>query len=127
MPGFGSDNPFVVLYRWRIRPGFEDQFAQGWERISLAYKRHRGALGARLHRGEDGIWYSYAVWPTQQARADAFAAGSPDPPASALVNEATEEYLGEVILNVVSDLLGARDDICQVARAGAASRPPSPR
>jgi heme-degrading monooxygenase HmoA len=105
----GSNSPFVVIYRWRVRSGLEDQFAQGWERISRAYKRERGALGARLHRGEDGIWYSYAVWPNQQARAVAFAAGSPDPAASALVKEATEEFLGEVILRVVVDLLGAGD------------------
>lgn len=98
-------SPFVVLYRWRIRAGFEDQFTEAWTSLSRAYKRDRGALGARLHRGGDGIWYSYAVWPSQQARADAFAAGSPDAAASALVHEATDAYLGETILSVVADLL----------------------
>ncbi len=104
-------SPFIVLYRWRVRQGLEDQFVTGWERISAAYKRDRGALGARLHRGDDGLWYSYAVWPSAQARADAFSAGSPDPSASALVKEATEEFLGEVILDVVADLLSVGDDI----------------
>lgn len=107
----GIQGHFVVLYRWRVRPGHEGEFASGWERISQAYKRDRGALGARLHRGEDGIWYSYAVWPSREVRAEAFAAGSPDPSASALVNEATEAYLGETVLNIVADLLGAGDGI----------------
>ncbi len=67
MSNSGNNSPFVVLYRWRVRPGLEDQFAEGWECISLAYKRERGSLGARLHRGKDGVWYSYAVWPNQEA------------------------------------------------------------
>lgn len=55
--------PFIVLYRWRIRPGLEDQFVEGWTRVSRVYQKQRGSLGARLHRGSDGVWYSYAILP----------------------------------------------------------------
>ncbi|MEG3193046.1 antibiotic biosynthesis monooxygenase [Lysobacter sp. D1-1-M9] len=105
-----NHKPFVVLYRWRVRPGFEDQFVQGWRGVSRAYKRDRGALGARLHQGTDGLWYSYAVWPSAQKREEAFSAGSPDPAASALVKEATVECLPEIILDLVVDLLGSEND-----------------
>ncbi|MBL8515175.1 MAG: antibiotic biosynthesis monooxygenase [Betaproteobacteria bacterium] len=99
---------FTVLYRWRLREGSEAQFIADWSRITADYHEHRGSLGARLHRGDDGLWYSYAQWPSAAARAAAFAQGSPDPDASRRMREAIVESLPEVIMEPVADFLSPR-------------------
>jgi hypothetical protein len=99
-----SPSAFIVLYRWRIHPGLEDDFIDAWSRVSDAL-RARGSLGSRLHRGSDGLWYSYAQWPSAQARQDAFALGSADPSASARMQAAIAESLPEVILDAVADFM----------------------
>ena len=55
-----TDKPFTVLYRWKLRPGSEDVCVEAW---TAATRRllSAGSLGSRLHRGNDGIWYSYAI------------------------------------------------------------------
>ncbi len=69
---------FIVLYRWRLHAGAEHAFVAAWSRVSAVLRAERGSLGSRLHRGSDGIWYSYAQWPSAQAREQAFALGSVD-------------------------------------------------
>lgn len=95
---------FIVLYRWRLRPGTEGDFVTGWSRITELL-RSRGSLGSRLHRGSDGLWYSYAQWPSEQARTDIFALGSLDEVASAQMKSAIAESLPEVVLDPVADYL----------------------
>jgi hypothetical protein len=97
---------FVVLYRWRLHPGLEDGFVQAWSRISELL-RARGSLGSRLHRGADGIWYSYAQWPDAATRDAVFALGSPDASASARMRGAIAESLPEIVLAPVADYLVA--------------------
>ncbi|MBU6244371.1 MAG: antibiotic biosynthesis monooxygenase [Actinomycetales bacterium] len=97
---------FVVLYRWRIAPGRERQFAEAWEEVTNALLA-RGSQGSRLHRGDDGLWYAYAQWPSQDARRRAFDRPSEHADASARMHEAVAEYLPEVILEVVADCLVA--------------------
>ena len=58
---------FAVLYRWRLTPGMEATFREGWERVTVQLKQHRGALGSRLHLAEDGTWVAYAQWPSRAA------------------------------------------------------------
>jgi len=99
---------FVVLYRWKIRAGLEDDFVDAWSRISDLLLRERGSLGSRLHRGSDGLWYSYAQWPSAQARRDAFAQGPVDAAAAARMNAAIEERLPEVVLEPCADFLQPR-------------------
>jgi antibiotic biosynthesis monooxygenase len=54
---------FAVIYRWRVIPGLETQFEEGWragtERIAAEF----GGWGSRLHRAEDGAFIAYAQWP----------------------------------------------------------------
>jgi hypothetical protein len=100
-----SSDCFTVLYRWRLHDGQEQSFVDAWSRLTKLLKSQREALGSRLHRGSDGIWYAYAQWPTAQARELAFAAGSVDPQASASMRSAIAEALPEVILEVVEDHL----------------------
>lgn len=96
---------FAVLYRWRLHDGAEASFVEAWSRISELLLRERGSLGSRLHRGADGLWYSYAQWPSAEAREQAFAAGSVDPEAGRRMREAIAESLPEIVLEPVSDFL----------------------
>lgn len=96
---------FAVLYRWRLHPDSEDSFIEGWSQVSKLLLEHRGSLGSRLHRGDDGIWYSYAQWPSAEARANAFAAGSVDPAASKKMRDAIAEELPEIVLDSIVDFL----------------------
>lgn len=96
---------FAVLYRWRLHEGKEQQFAQAWSRISELLLAERGSLGSRLHRGPDGLWYSYAQWPSAEAREQAFAQGSVDPEATRQMRDAVAESFPELVLESVSDYM----------------------
>ncbi|MBC3876844.1 antibiotic biosynthesis monooxygenase [Undibacterium sp. FT79W] len=100
-----NPNPpeFIVLYRWKIKPGMEDQFIEGWSQGTALF-REMGSLGSRLHRGSDELWYGYAQWPSAEARSDAF--GRPlNSPWFAMMHEAIEMSLPEIILEPISDFL----------------------
>lgn len=102
----GGDIPgFAVLYRWRLREGAEARFVDAWTRVSEALRTERGSFGSRLHRSADGLWYSYAQWPSAEARATAFAMPSVDPEASAVMRGAIAEAIPELVLEPVVDLL----------------------
>lgn len=96
---------FVVLYRWRIHEGHEQEFVDAWSRNSDIYLKEFGSLGSRLHKGSDGVWYSYAQWPSEQARQEAFANITADADASARMERAIAERFPPVVLNVRSDFL----------------------
>lgn len=100
-----TQSAFIVLYRWRLRPGFEASFAAAWSRTTESLKNERGSLGSRLHRGSDGLWYSYAQWPSSESRSRAFALGPVDSEAAAAMNAAIVERLPEIVLEPVSDFL----------------------
>lgn len=96
---------FAVLYRWRLHPGAEPDFIDAWTRISALLRAQRGSLGSRLHRGADGWWYSYAQWPSAEARDRAFPAGPVDADAAARMQAAIADSLPEIVLEPVSDLM----------------------
>lgn len=54
---------FAVIYRWKLIPGREAQFEEGWRAGTAAIAGEFGGWGSRLHRGEDGIVFAYAQWP----------------------------------------------------------------
>jgi hypothetical protein len=54
---------FAVIYRWKVLPGREAQFEQGWRAGTEAIAREFGGWGSRLHWGEDGVAVAYAQWP----------------------------------------------------------------
>lgn len=95
---------FAVLYRWRLHHGKEALFIEAWSQVSREL-RQRGSLGSRLHRGPEGVWYSYAQWPNAKTRAQAFALPGGNPEASKAMQEAIAESLPEIVLESVSDLL----------------------
>ncbi|AIF46941.1 antibiotic biosynthesis monooxygenase family protein [Dyella japonica] len=96
---------FAVIYRWRLHPGKEAQFIEAWTRISELYLHRHGSLGSRLHRGPEGIWYSYAQWPDRAAREAAFSAGTLDRETGELMRSAIAETLPEIVLEPVVDLM----------------------
>jgi heme-degrading monooxygenase HmoA len=34
---------FVAIYRWKVKPGMEEQFREGWRRITLLARERGGA------------------------------------------------------------------------------------
>lgn len=96
---------FVVLYRWRLRDGHDDEFVDAWSHVSALLLNERGSLGSRLHLGSDGIWYSYAQWPSAEARKEAFAKGPVDAIAGERMNAAILERLPEIELDCRADFL----------------------
>jgi hypothetical protein len=95
---------FVVLYRWALVPGMEQQFIDAWSKVTLALRQERGSLGSRLHRGADGWWYGYAQWPSAQVRDSAFDRPV-EPEARQAMRAAIQEALPEIVLESVSDFL----------------------
>ena len=96
---------FIVLYRWRLHPSMESSFVAAWSRITELLRTERGSLGSRLHKGNDGLWYSYAQWPSAKARGEAFALGSVDSSAGAAMEAAIAERFPEIALESVADFL----------------------
>ncbi|MFG2296168.1 antibiotic biosynthesis monooxygenase [Streptomyces sp. NPDC048603] len=93
---------FAVIYRWRLREGMEDTFADGWHRVTKAIHAQCGSYGSRLHRADDGTWVAYARWPDAATRERC---AVPDPDGEALMRAAIEEYFEETRLELVDDLL----------------------
>ncbi len=94
----------TMLYRWRVRPGSEDQFVDGWSTITPRLREERGSRGSRLHKGDNGLWYGYAQWPNAEAIANAFLEPV-DEPAAARMREAVIENFTPVKLEPVADFL----------------------
>lgn len=93
---------FTAIYRWRVKPGMDDQFVDGWERVTRAIYANCGSYGSRLHRCADGTWLGYACWPDSATRA---ACDHGEQEGSRLMREAIAEQREEIIGEVVSDLL----------------------
>lgn len=96
---------FCVLYRWRLHPGSEQAFIDAWSRVTLLLLTERGALGSRLHRGPDDIWYGYAQWPSAEARAEALGRPPVDAEVWGRMRSCIAESLPELILEPVADFL----------------------
>lgn len=95
---------FIILYRWRLKPGRERDFIDAWSQVTQALLE-RGSRGSRLHRGDDGIWYSYAQWPSEEARRIAFDMPSDHAAASAQMKDAVAESFPDVVLDIESDFI----------------------
>jgi len=95
---------FAVLYRWRLHADKEAQFIEAWSKVSEQLLQ-RGSLGSRLHKGSDGLWYSYAQWPSATARETAFALPSVATSAISEMRDAIAESLPEIVLESRSDFM----------------------
>ena len=95
---------FVTVYRWRLKPGQEEQFRVGWRRITELARERCGSLGSALFRAQDGSWVAIARWPEREARTRCFERGSLDPEASLRMREAILEKFEDLELESSDDL-----------------------
>lgn len=97
---------FIILYRWRIKAHLEAQFVENWSARTALFRDKYNSSGSRLHCGDDGIWYAYAQWESEEQRNQAFVAESKKvPEAREQMQEAIEETLPEIRLEMVSDFI----------------------
>jgi len=123
IPGLG----FCVIYRARVPPDKEAAYVAAWSRLTALLRSEHGALGSRLHRGADSIWYAYAQWPSAQARTEAFAKAPIDAVDEQTVRACITEYFPEIQLEPIEDRLvpvgeigvpnNAMQPTCEDARA----------
>jgi heme-degrading monooxygenase HmoA len=95
---------FTVLYRWKLKPGLEVQFTEGWSEATQHYLRCDGSRGSRLHQGSDGLYWAYAQWDSDEQRQAAFRERAVIPAISKMLDAIAERY-DEVVLDIVSDHL----------------------
>jgi heme-degrading monooxygenase HmoA len=95
---------FVVLYRWRIKAGMEQQFIDSWSEVTAFIRENFGSLGSRLHQAEDGTFYGYAQWLSAEKREKAFES-LPDFPAREKMREAIAESFPEIVMKTAADFL----------------------
>lgn len=92
---------FVAVYWWRVKPGMEAQFRDGWRRATAAIMEKHGGLGSRLHLAADGRYIAYAQWPDEASWRKFFDDPVPaDPQASARFRDAILESGGEPFLKM---------------------------
>lgn len=97
--------PAVYIYRWRVKPGGEERFREGWRRITLEALEKHGGLGSRLHRGDGQEWLAYAVWPDTAARDRYAAVGAEDKEAGEMMRSAVEHRYETMIYEIDEDHL----------------------
>ncbi len=90
---------FAILYRWQVEPEYQDYFIERWRAGTIELRSKYGALGSCLSRADDGAFIAFARWPSEEARARAFAARGPLEPWPGILS------FTETRLTVEQDLL----------------------
>lgn len=93
---------FAVLYRWTVQPDQEAYFIERWRAGTSRLRDEYGALGSCLTRTAEGEFIAFARWPSEEARAAAFAARGPLEPWPGIIS------FSETKLSVIADLLTSR-------------------
>ncbi|HEX7048123.1 MAG TPA: antibiotic biosynthesis monooxygenase [Gammaproteobacteria bacterium] len=84
---------FIIIYRWRIHPGREEEFRAAWEELSEQYIQLRGQRDAKLSQGNDGVWIGKAIWPDRDSYILALERGVTDPQIANRMNACVAEKL----------------------------------
>jgi heme-degrading monooxygenase HmoA len=84
---------FAVLYRWKLKSGTEPAFREAWTAATEAIRVRYGTGGSRLHRGDDGEFVAYAVWPSRATWEEAQKLPSTYPEAGIAMRKCIEETL----------------------------------
>jgi heme-degrading monooxygenase HmoA len=92
----------VVLTRWKLKSGKEEDFVSAWARLTDLLIAECGAAGSRLHKGEDGTFVAYTEWPSRRAWEHA-QLHAPKSPARALMAAAIEERFTEAHMVVLDE------------------------
>ena len=98
---------FAVIYRWRLKPGREAEFREGWRRKTREITAECGSFGSRLHRSQDDVWVAYALWPNREARAACWERPVVDTEAPVMMIESVLETFAEIQMETTDDLLKA--------------------
>ena len=96
---------FIAIYRWKLKPGKEEQFRAAWSKVTLAIRENCGSLGSRLHKAEDGTWAAYAQWPSKELWQEDRTLDAETNIARQKMREAVEEKLPGFHLTVSDDFL----------------------
>jgi catechol 2,3-dioxygenase-like lactoylglutathione lyase family enzyme len=107
---------FTAIYRWRVRPGMEDEFCRTWHVRTQKIFNARGSFGSRLHREDDGTYCAIALWPSR-ASWEAVDPPLPDDAVDAAVfQEAVDERLPTLTMDCVDDLWNERGVAVRMSR-----------
>ena len=101
---------FAVLYRWKLKPGREQDFKQAWAEATRLIHEHCGSYGACLHEDVDGTVWSYARWPSDGVRGACFEDHdwfSQD--CFKTMQDCVEKRFDEVSLSVLADQLEIKE------------------
>ncbi|OGT21947.1 MAG: hypothetical protein A3C55_02495 [Gammaproteobacteria bacterium RIFCSPHIGHO2_02_FULL_42_13] len=116
----------AVIYRFRLKPGREEEYKRHWQNVVNYFREHRGAIGSTLHQSNDGLWCVYSLWPSEEIRDQAWPLTSEireDSKTLAVYIEqelahmkaCVEEKLPDIKLNMVNDLLMTNPVMCEEA------------
>lgn len=96
----------LVIYRWRIKEGREDEFREAWAEGTRLIQERCGSGGAELFAGSDGTYFSLARWPSPVVRSECVKLPWPeqDDAWARTMLECYEERLPEIPLNRLRDL-----------------------
>ncbi|GAC1656424.1 MAG: hypothetical protein NVS9B12_08110 [Vulcanimicrobiaceae bacterium] len=97
---------FTAIYRWRVKPELEAEFLRVWHIRTQKIEEHGGSFGARLHKGDDGTYYSIALWPSREAW-EAPLNLPDDAQDERTFRASVQEYLGTQTMVMVDDLWSA--------------------
>ena len=95
----------AILYSWRIKPEKERQFIESWSHITEFLRESRGSFGSRLHRGNNGLFYGYAQWKSEEDRQNAFQNSTEINDSIEKMRNAIEESFPEIMLEPIADFL----------------------
>jgi heme-degrading monooxygenase HmoA len=95
----------AILYSWRIKPNKEQQFIESWSQVTEFLRDKRGSLGSRLHRGNNGLFYGYAQWKSDEERQNAFQHSTEISDSIEKMRDSIEESFAEIMLEPIADFL----------------------
>lgn len=94
---------FIAVYRYRLKPDAEAQFARDWAEVTRRGITEGKSLGSTLGKAQDGTWVAIARWPTKRQRDDWFNS-IPIDGARTRIRAAIETWIEEIEVEVVEDL-----------------------
>lgn len=100
---------FAAIYRWRVRPGQDQDFVRGWYLTSTTVRERFGAIGSRLHRTADGLYVSYGRWKAREDRDPYLVDLAVHPQGFKLMQGAIAEESPPIDMRIVGNLLGEDD------------------
>lgn len=100
---------FAAIYRWRVRPGQDQDFVKGWYLTSSTVRERFGAVGSRLHRTADGLYVAYGRWNAQEDRDPYLADLAVHPKGFELMQGSVARESPPIDMHVVGNLLGHED------------------